>query len=77
MRLRTYSGLDPLTGRQRYVTGTFRGGRREAEDALARLVAEVSRGGHAAKDTTFRNLLDRWYELAAEDLSPTTARGYA
>lgn len=75
--LRAYAGLDPLTGRQKYVTRTFRGGKREAEDALARLVAEVSGGGHAAKDATVRDLLDQWYALAAKDLSPTTARGYA
>ena len=74
--LRAYAGLDPITKRQKYVTRTFRGGKREAEEALARLVIEVSGGGQAAKDTTVGDLIHRWYDLAKADLSPTTARGY-
>ncbi len=50
--LRAYAGVDPITNRQKYVTRTFRGGKREAEEALARLVTEVSGGSHAAQDTT-------------------------
>jgi hypothetical protein len=42
--LRAYAGVDPIRGRQKYVTRTFRGGKREAEEALARLVVEVSGG---------------------------------
>jgi hypothetical protein len=40
--LRAYAGIDPLTNRQKYVTRTFHGGKREAEEALARLVVEVA-----------------------------------
>ena len=58
------------------MTRTFRGGEREAEEALGRLVTEVSGGGHAAQDTTAISST-KWYGLAADELSPTTARGHA
>ncbi|HLG66561.1 MAG TPA: tyrosine-type recombinase/integrase [Acidimicrobiales bacterium] len=74
--LRAYAGIDPLTNRQKYVTRTFRGGKREAEEALARFVTEVSGGGHAAQDTTVGDLIRQWLDLAKPELSPTTARGY-
>jgi integrase len=74
--LRAYAGVDPVTKRQKYVTRTFRGGAREAEEALARLVREVSGGGHAAQDTTVGDLVRQWLSLAKPDLSPTTSRGY-
>jgi hypothetical protein len=74
--LRAYAGIDPLTNRQKYVTRTFHGGKREAEEALARLVVEVCGGGHTAQDTTVGDLLRQWLELTKAELSPTTARGY-
>lgn len=74
--LRAYAGVDPITNRQKYVTRTFRGGKREAEEALARLVTEVSGGSHAAQDTTIGDLLREWLALAKPELSPSTARGY-
>ncbi len=74
--LRAYAGVDPVTKRQKYVTRTFRGGKREADEALARLVTEVSGGGHAAQDATVGDLVRQWLDLAKPELSPTTARGY-
>jgi integrase len=74
--LRAYAGIDPLTNRQKYLTRTFRGGKREAEEALARFVTEVSGGGQAAQDTTVGDLIREWLALASRDLSPTTTRGY-
>ena len=74
--LRAYAGIDPITNRQKYVTRTFHGGKREAEEALARLVVEVSGGGHAAQDATVGDLLRQWLEFARPDLSPSTVRGY-
>src|ERR1700722_8997018 len=74
--LRAYVGVDPTTGRAKYLTRTFRGGKREADEALARFVTEVSGGGHAAKDTTLNELIRRWLDLVREDLSPSTVRGY-
>jgi len=74
--LRAYAGRDPVTKRQTYVTRTFRGGKRDAEDALAKLVTEVAGGGHAAQDTTIGDLIRAWLDLAEKELSPTTSRGY-
>ncbi len=74
--LRAYAGRDPITKRQTYVTQTFRGGKREAEEVLARLVTEVAGGGHASQDTTVGDLLRSWLDLAKAELSPSTARGY-
>jgi integrase len=74
--LRAYVGVDPTSGRAKYLTRTFRGGKREADEALARFVTEVSGGGHAAKDTTLSKLIRRWLDLVREDLSPSTVRGY-
>jgi integrase len=74
--LRAYVGVDPITKRQKYLTRTFRGGKREAEGALARFITEVSGGGHAAQDTTVEHLIRQWLDLARSDLSPSTVRGY-
>lgn len=74
--LRAYAGIDPISRRQKYVTRAFSGGKREAEQALARLVAEVSGGGHAARDATVGDLVFHWLDLVKDDLSPSTVRGY-
>ena len=74
--MRAYVGVDPTTNRPKYQTRTFRGGKREADEALARFVTEVSRGGHAARDTTVDELIRRWLDLVRDDLSPSTVRGY-
>ena len=74
--LRAYVAVDPTTNRPKYLTRTFRGGKREADEALARFVTEVSGGGHAAKDTTLSELIRRWLDLVRDDLSPSTVRGY-
>jgi integrase len=74
--LRAYVGRDPVTGREKYKTRTFRGGKRAAEAELARFVTEVGGGGHGAGDTTLAELIQRWLELVGENLSPSTVRGY-
>lgn len=74
--LRVYVGRDPVTGRKKTLTRTFRGGKREAEETLSRLVTEAAGGGHAAQDATVGDLIDQWFEMAKPDLSPTTIRGY-
>jgi integrase len=74
--LRAYVGIDPITKRQKYLTRTFRGGKREADEALARFTTEVAGGGHAAQDTTVGDLIRQWLDLARNDLSPSTVRGY-
>jgi integrase len=74
--LRAYVGVDPITKRPKYLTRTLRCGKREAEEALARFVTEVSGGGHGAQDTTVGDLIREWFALAAPELSPTTVKGY-
>jgi integrase len=41
--LRAYVGRDPVTGRKKYLTRTFRGGKRASEEALTKFVVEVDR----------------------------------
>ncbi len=74
--LRAYAGRDPVTGRKKTATKTFRGGSREAEEALAAFVTEVAGGGHAVQDATMGDLLHRWFDMTKGDLSPSTAREY-
>src|SRR4051812_10819107 len=66
-------GTDPVTGRRRQLFRTFRGTKREAEDALAKLVAEAADGKLSATERTFGELLQRWVDQRAIDWSPTTA----
>jgi integrase len=67
---------DPLTGRPRQLSRTFHGTKREAQRALAAEVALVSAGKVTATTQTVADLLASWYERAAADLSPSTAREY-
>jgi integrase len=74
--LRAYAGRDPVSGREIYRTRTVRCSKREAEDALGRFVQEIAGGSHAAHDATLGDLVTRWFELARDDLSPSTVFGY-
>jgi integrase len=82
--LRAYAGRD-ATGRVRHRYSTFHGSKREAERALARLVAETDRHrttGQAATlplwgdRTTINDVLSAWRDNGWDDLSPTTVRRY-
>jgi integrase len=73
-QLIVYAGRDPVTGKDRYVRRTFKGSKRAAQQALARLVTEVGDGEHVGTDATFADLLERWYERSLADWSPATAR---
>ena len=55
----------------------IRGTKRDAQSALARLVTEVNDGGYAsAGSLTIAQLLDRFLELKAHQVDPTTLTGY-
>ncbi|MEX0664752.1 MAG: site-specific integrase [Acidimicrobiia bacterium] len=77
-----YAGADPDTGRERRVRASVRalpGQKRpskEARELEARLLLEVGAGEHRDIRITVAELLDRWMEHAAPDLSPHTAHGY-
>jgi hypothetical protein len=44
-QLRVYVGRDPLTGEKRWTSKTVKGGKREAQRALAAMVASADRSG--------------------------------
>jgi integrase len=67
-----YVGRDPVTRRKRYLTRTVRGGKRDAQRALAALIVEAGEMG-APRRGTFRELLDEWFAHAEKDFSPKTA----
>jgi integrase len=69
-------GRDPLSGKWKRRSRTVRGTKRNAQRALADLVHEVTTGAVRPADITVGAALDRWLELACDDLSPTTLREY-
>ena len=50
---------DPVTGRTRQVSATATT-KRDAEDAMTRLLVEVASGQHSGPDVTVGELLDRY-----------------
>ena len=74
--LRVFAGRDADTGRKQYISRTVRGGRRQAEKELARLVSQVDDGLITAKAGTVGELVERWYAKGELEWSPTTADGY-
>jgi integrase len=75
-----YAGIDPVTGRQRYITRQVNGGKRAAEREEARLRAEVAAGKHRGTGAkTMAELLDVWFEWRTTNgkpLSPATRNDY-
>ena len=67
---------DVASGRTRQTSRTVHGTKREAQRALAALVAEVSSGKVSSNSETLAQLLTRWLDHVGEQLSPTTAREY-
>ena len=79
-QLRVHVGRDPETGRKRYAERTFHGTKRQAERALAALVAESESMSPAIGSShTVERLLTEWLDLAGPSLSPRTVvvtKGY-
>lgn len=71
--LRVYLGRDPLTGEKRSKYKTVKGGKREAQRALAAMVADTDGSSLAPASGTVSELLKRWYDNAVADFSPSTA----
>jgi integrase len=72
--LRVYAGQERLTGRKRYVSRTYRGGARAAEDALRDLIREVqAQADQDDGDVTVAELLEQWYSGREAEWSPSTA----
>jgi integrase len=74
-RLRVFVGRE--AGKVRQVSRNFRGSRRQAQSALAKLVADVERQQVATgKVCTLGELVDLWLEDIAPHRSPYTMREY-
>ena len=75
--LRVYAGVDPHTGKKRWISRTFRGGTREASKALAALATEIDGGDHRHDARTVNELFDAWLvHLEARGRAPATLHGY-
>ena len=76
-RLRVFAGRDPVTSKQRFVSETVHGTKREAQRRLARLISEVDDGRREGTDATFGSLLDKWLEhLEQRARADSTLREY-
>jgi integrase len=72
-----YLGRDTRTGKQRYLTRTVHGTKREAESVCASLVAEAARGEHGETSPgTLSELIVRWLEHIEPNVSPSTMSAY-
>jgi integrase len=75
-----YTGIDPVTGRQRQISRQVKGSRKQAERVETRLKAEVLAGRHrgtAAK--TLGEMVDvylQWREQNGKPIGPRTIQGY-
>jgi integrase len=76
-RVHVYLGADARTGKQRYLTRTVRGTKRDAEKVRADLVAQAIHGkfGETAAGTV-ADITERWLEHLEPDISPATASAY-
>ncbi len=73
-QLRAFAGPDPVTGKPRQVSRTFKGTKTAAGKELARLVNEVEGGKFTGTTATVGQLLDRWLEVTEGDRQrPRTA----
>lgn len=76
--LRVYTGRRDLRGNPVQRAKTVRGGKRDAETALAKFVTEVQKDqrevdGHGV---TVEKLLDRWLKHSERQRTPQTIHGY-
>ena len=64
LQVRVFAGVDPVTGKDRYlsetVRGTDRAARRAAEKAMARLQTEVDGQRSARSSVSLGYVLDEW-----------------
>lgn len=73
-RAKVFLGQDS-NGRQRYLTRTVHGTKREADAQLRQLILEAGLA-HETSQATMDDLAAKWLDLAAESLSPSTLREY-
>ena len=76
-QVKVYTGLDPLTGKQRFEYDRAKT-KREAVRVEAALKTKVAEVVAAAPPRTVADLVERWYEWrqGVKEISPTTLEGY-
>ncbi len=74
--VRAYAGVDPLTGRDRYVSRSVRGGRRDAEKLVVQLVAQLDREGPTTRHTLNELLTSHIDHLESRGREARTIEGY-
>lgn len=67
-RMLVYAGRDPLTGKDRRLTGTTKT-RKEAERLRTRLLGEVDKGRVSGNDATVAQVLQRWLDTADHEFT--------
>jgi hypothetical protein len=73
--IRVFAGRGS-NGKTRHVNRTVRGGKREAQRALAQLIAEVSNGQVVhGRPMTLAQLVDRWLDDIAPQRTPRNQKG--
>ena len=75
-RVHVYLGPDARTGKQRYLTRTARGTKRDVEKVRAGLVAQAVREVRRSGGRDLADVAERWLEHLAPDISPATASAY-
>lgn len=71
------AGRDPVTGRRRQVSRSFRGNMSSAKKERARLLTEASKGRHDGTNAKVGELFEEWIlELKRKGRSPNTIDGY-
>ena len=73
-RAKVFLGQD-ANGRQRYLTRTIHGSKREADAQLRELMLEAGLA-HESSQATMGDLASKWLEIVGETLSPSTLREY-
>ena len=73
-RAKVFLGQD-ANGRQRYLTRTVHGTKREADAQLRQLILEAGLA-HETSHATVDDLAAKWLELVSQTLSPSTLREY-
>ena len=81
LQVRLYAGVDPVTGRDAYLTATIKGtdkaAHRKANDKLAEFRAQVMKQRTAPSSATLGHAIDEWLRTAElEDSTRETYRGY-
>ena len=59
-RLRVYLGKDPATGKERYRSKVFHGGKKDADDLLNEMISDVKTKENLSSKMTLEQLLTEW-----------------